>query len=298
MPNLKVTIQRVMKAEPYVDGMVLPFPMLASPKLDGIRAIVMGTTVLSAKLKPIPNKHVQRLLGRLDNHGKDGELIVGPHFGEGVFKRTSSGVMSVEGTPDVHFFVFDTFALDAPYRDRLKAVMSPAAKMCAGIVPLGHDLIRNLADLKAYEEWAIKTGYEGVILRHPEGPYKQGRATAKEGWLFKVKRFVDDEAIIVGMVEQMHNGNEAQMDERGLTKRSSAKAGKSGMATMGALIVKSPKWKKPFEIGTGFSADERAEFWKMGDKAKGLQVKFKYFAYGVDEAPRHPSYLGIRSEID
>ena len=49
-----------------------------SPKLDGIRAIIRDGVVMSRSLKPIPNKHVQRILGNSPGiEGYDGELIVG-----------------------------------------------------------------------------------------------------------------------------------------------------------------------------------------------------------------------------
>ena len=43
----------------------------------------------------------------------------------------------------------------------------------------------------------------------PNAPYKQGRSTVREGYLLKVKTFLDDEATVVRFEERMHNGNEA-----------------------------------------------------------------------------------------
>jgi len=62
----------------------LRFPLLASPKLDGIRAIVRNGQVLGRSLKPLPNKLIQRMLGREDLEGLDGELIVGNPQDSGV----------------------------------------------------------------------------------------------------------------------------------------------------------------------------------------------------------------------
>lgn len=59
----------------------------------------------------------------------------------------------------------------------------------------------------------LEAGYEGLILRHPLAPYKQGRSTVKEGYLPVSKRFVDDEATIRNCFEREHNGNEATVDE-------------------------------------------------------------------------------------
>jgi DNA ligase-1 len=53
------------------DATGLKFPLLASAKIDGVRALVKDGKVLSRSLKPIPNRHVQEMFGSLE--GADGE---------------------------------------------------------------------------------------------------------------------------------------------------------------------------------------------------------------------------------
>ena len=83
----------------------LRYPIYTQPKLDGIRVIVKDGVVYSRSLKAIANKHVQSLFGHL--HGLDGELIVGNPTAHNVFQKTTSGVMSKDGEPDVTLYVFD-----------------------------------------------------------------------------------------------------------------------------------------------------------------------------------------------
>ena len=289
---------RPMKAATYVEGMELRFPMLASPKLDGIRCMLVKGAVLSAQMKPIPNAHVRKLLGRLELNGLDGELIVGDPWAKDCYRRTVSAVMSTEGTPDVHLYTFDMWSLNAPFQDRVKAYSSPARRMFKVLHPLSQTLLHDMDGLKAYEEGVLGLGYEGVMLRDPLGPYKQGRSTPKEGYLFKVKRFVDDEAEIMEVVELEHNLNEAKEAEDGRMKRASCKCGKVCGGTMGALVVKCKSFKAPFSIGTGFTADDREYFWKFRNDVVGMRVVFKYFPVGVKDAPRHPTYKGLRAVID
>jgi DNA ligase 1 len=59
-------------------GPLIPYPMLLSPKLDGIRCLIINGVVCGRSLKPIPNRFVQQLFGRPELNGLDGELIVGP----------------------------------------------------------------------------------------------------------------------------------------------------------------------------------------------------------------------------
>jgi DNA ligase-1 len=73
----------------------IKFPVLASPKLDGIRCIIRDGVAVSRNLKPIPNVYIQKSLAGLPP--LDGELIVGPPVGNDVWNRSNSGVMSRDG---------------------------------------------------------------------------------------------------------------------------------------------------------------------------------------------------------
>lgn len=137
-----------------------------------------------------------------------------------------------------------------------------------------------------------------VMLRHPDGPYKHGRSTAKEGWLLKVKRFEDSEARIIGFSELMHNANEAKRNELGHLERSSKKAGKQGAQVLGSFIVKDLKTGVEFDIGTGFTASQRQELWNVGDNLLGRIIKYKSQPTGVKDKPRFPVFLGFRDNRD
>src|SRR6185436_6644109 len=88
---------------------LLKFPVCVSPKLDGIRCMIVGGVPLSRNGKLIPNLYIRTKLGNQVFHGLDGELIVGEPNGQGVFNRTSSGVMSHDGEPAFTYWVFDNF---------------------------------------------------------------------------------------------------------------------------------------------------------------------------------------------
>lgn len=283
---------RVMLACEY-DPKKLDFSrgIFASPKLDGIRAYVRGGVVLSRQNKPIPNKFVQDQFKSYEHF--DGELIVGDPTDEMCYRKTMSGVMSEDGEPDVRFFVFDHLAdMALPYVKRYLKIVKPLGRR----EPLGQVPISNLDDLRVFEANCLEQGYEGVIVRDPDAPYKQGRSTVNEGYLLKVKTFLDDEAVIVGFEERMANLNEATISETGRTKRSSHKANKVGRGDLGALIV---EWKGfQFNIGTGFTDAEREAIWDNREKYHGKLVKFKYFPVGGYDSPRHPVYCGMRNPID
>ena len=279
---------------------LLTYPLYASPKLDGIRALKVGGRLVSRKLLDIPNKYVQAIARDLPD-GLDGELIDGDPTAHYVYRRTNSLVMSDDKLvgDSLQLHLFDRW--DSPgmvyqerYVDLTKRNWGPFACVLTQMV------ISSREELDAYEANAVAKGYEGVMLRSMHSHYKHGRSTAKEGIMLKVKRFEDSDAVIIGIEEEMHNGNEAGRDNLGRTKRSTAKDGKTGKGTMGALVVRDLKSGVEFNIGTGFTAEDRKHFWNLrgvvAEAKRGTLpiVKYKFFPVGVKDKPRHPVYLGLR----
>lgn len=288
-----------MLAHTVEDMSKVVFPVLASPKLDGIRCLMMNGAAYSRNMKLIPNQFIQRKLHGL--HGLDGELIVGLPRGEGVFNRSTSGVMSRDGEPEFQLYVFDMFDgyyVDNAFENRLNAAKREAEKAGTYVTHVPHKKLRSLEELNDYEAKQLLAGFEGVMIRDPRGPYKHGRSTMREGWLGKVKRFLDAEATIIGYVEQMHNGNELQKDELGRAKRTSHKANKTGKNTLGALVVRDKMTGVEFEIGTGFDDKLRKTIWQDCPKYLNKIVKYKYQPVGVKDKPRFPVFLGFRDKID
>ena len=286
-------IFRVMLATDY-DPNKLDFSrgIVASPKLDGIRAYVQGGVVLSRNNKPIPNLHVQTLFSGLEHY--DGELIVGSPTSSTVFRDTTSGVMSKEGKPNVTYYVFDHLKhLSSGWQDRIENITAKRK----GVVVHSYTLVDDIEALMAYEELCVDMGYEGVILRDPDGRYKQGRSTVNEGLLLKVKRFIDFECEVIGFEERMENCNAATISETGRTKRSSHKANKHGRGDLGALLLRTADGTE-FSCGTGFTDFDRATIWAAKPSYLGRMAKIKAFPVGNYSAPRHPVFLSWRDPID
>lgn len=281
------------------------YPLLASPKLDGIRAIVKDGQVLSRSLKVIPNNAVQHMFGSNPHlNNLDGELIAGKPTAPDVYNYTQSRVMTKDaGSTDIFFYVFDCVSGDGySIRYQLATMQVREATLYnpyVQVILVPQVTIYNSEELLEYEKWCLAEGYEGVILRKPEGAYKYGRSTLKEEYLLKLKRFEDSEARILGMTELMKNNNEATVNELGYQHRSSHQGNKVGMNMLGALRVQDIHTGIEFEIGTGFSKQQRTELWcAHGQELYGKLVKYKYLPTGVKEKPRHPVFLGFRDERD
>lgn len=308
---------RPMLAAKVTDVHALRYPLLASPKLDGIRCVISYEgKALTRALKPIPNVHVREWLEANCPRGWDGELMLPA---PATFQDVSSCFMNQTATPPADWFyaVFDW--MPAPItgveQRRLRkgacavnmteSAQSRSLRLRLTVTPGGRAVrvpqiqIHHPEDLLAFETRCLSAGYEGVMVRDPEGPYKHGRATLKEGWLLKLKRFEDGEAEVIGFVERQHNTNAAQVSELGLTKRSHAKAGMVGNNALGALQVRDLVSGIEFEIGTGFDEQQRRAFWENRQYITGRIAKYRHFAAsGVKDKPRFPVWLGWRSKED
>jgi len=159
-------------------------------------------------------------------------------------------------------------------------------------------LVEDEAQLLLFEEQMLLLGYEGIVIRDPNGKYKLGRSTAREGGFLRLKRRKTSEFRVTGFLEQMHNANEAKMDKLGYTERSSHQANLVPMGTLGALEVVDVTSGVSFNVGTGFTFQDRDEIWNNRDRYLGQLGTYESLQVGVKDKPREPSFLGWRMKED
>jgi DNA ligase-1 len=304
------------------DPATLRYPLLVQPKLDGIRASVVDGKLVSRTLKAIPNASIRAVLEQPLYEGLDGELIVGEPNADDCYRRTSSFVMAEAKTGEPWaFYVFDKWDEAGAFGERYEAAVT-----CVNGSTWGDDPVfmvptfaaDSATELERMEAEILAQGYEGAILRDPHGAYKFGRS-GKTGPLLKLKRYIDFEAVVIGVYEEQHNGNVAMTNALGRTERSTAKSGKTGKGTLGGLVLRAingPAEGVEFRCGTGFDAEQRAALWAQAqggwspegevdpslpyrDALNGTVAKIKSFPIGVKDKPRHPVWLGWRDmEVD
>lgn len=282
------------------DLRALKYPVLVSPKIDGIRATVVNGKLMSRKLIEIPNPHVQQAYGRPELEGLDGELVVGSPTGKNCMQR-SMGVTRKSGIVNADFYTFDKWDSDQPFRFRTSlahGVVSLNRHIVPGLIHLQQSYVHSYEDLLVQEKMYLQEGYEGLMVRDPHGRYKQGRSTVREGILLKVKRFDDSEAQILRCNPLERNTNTQERDALGYAKRSSSVAGKVADDLLGSLDVQDVRTGVIFNIGSGFSERERISLWRDRDSLVGKFVRYKYFSVGVKDKPRFPIFTGFRSPLD
>lgn len=284
--------------------------MFGSAKFDGYRVLIPPSLqVVSRKLKPFPAKGLRRYS---DPHLSfvDGELIAGDPTDPEVRNKTSSQVMTHDSeAEDVKLYVFDWFGLPGmPYADRYDKVWNRVKQLNRkDLVIVPQIKLSAPAAAFAMEDRLVQDGFEGMMLRHPMGPYKMGRSTMREQYLMKWKRFTDSEARILDYFEQEENTNEATIDALGYTKRSSHKSGKKGTGRLGGWYVEDIKLRKgvKFHIGTwkGMTLKGREKLWKLCEKSfdklfKGKVLNYRYQDVGTVDKPIFGVITGFREAID
>lgn len=281
----------------------LRYPLLCSPKLDGIRCLTKEGVCKSRTFIDLPNLEVQQVFSQFQ--GFDGELMDGNPTDFDVYNRTQSSVMSInKNAAGIKLYVFDDLLLhpETAFRFRLHTAGQRVEAMQSDrIVFVEHKLLTNYEELLEYEEEQLELGYEGIMMRDPEGRYKYGRGTFKEGLIYKLKRFQDDEGLIVGFVEQTTNTNIQERDAFGRSKRSTSKDGLIPAGTLGKFLV---QFKDMIiEVGCGnFNHKQRQEIWDRRldefHTDEGRILKFRHFPHGAKDMPRMPRAVGFRDSID
>jgi len=265
------------------DSHKVRLPSWVGPKFDGIRGAIKNGVVLSNTLIPIPNRYIQKVLGRPEYEGFDCELIVR----DSTFNQTTSGIMSEDGIPDFEAQVFDLWNLyDMPFETRY-TMLQILCKETDHIKLIEQRLCTTWEEVLEAEVEYLEEGYEGICGRYYNAPYKFGRGTFNDGCLWKRKPFEDGEAMIIGFEEQLENLNEAIIDERGLSKRSSHQANKTGKDTLGKLICHSNEFGEiKIGTGTGLTQQLRQFIWDNQGLFLNKFFTYKFQRIGTLNKPR------------
>ena len=296
-------LPKPMKGDEPELGHKLRFPLHATTKIDGIRCMlhphpnktVKTALPFSASLKPIRNKHISKMLSELQP-GHDGELgVVNPETGVVDFLNSTSAVMSFDGTPKFKFFIFDNWMHQGGYLKRVDALLKlNLPDWCEVLIP---QQVNSQDDVDELFKKVRLDGHEGLILRDGDGKYKHGRSTVREQLMIKVKPWRTSEGRVKRVEEELHNGNAAEKNELGRTKRSSAKAGLTGKGRVGSLILVDPKLWNGAEFSAGGLTDaQKEQYW--ANPPIGELWTYKYLETGGKDLPRHPGLIGPRHEDD
>jgi DNA ligase-1 len=295
------------------------------PKIDGMRVLIDESAIPRSRSgKEHKNKYLRDFCRHHPSlRGFDGEVVSGLQYSADSFRESMSGIRAEDGSPEFTFYAFDFWQepvallaygtrqaevdhrmvdlATADYEAATGITLSDGNYTCR-LLLTPTTVVYSLEEIRAEEERLLVAGWEGGILRHPIAPYKFNRATPRGGELIKLKRFEDDEAVIVGCYPWEHNANEATQDARGYTARSSHQDNKRALDRLGGFHCELLRDRAvKFDIGVfrGWGHSDRDSLWRERDSLNGRILKFKHQGYGGGyDRPRTPVGLGWRDADD
>lgn len=298
-----------------VDLEKVRYPILVMPKIDGVRALNVNGEAVGRSLKPIRNEFTRQRFSQSWMGGLDGELTVGSVTDPDLCRMTTSATSRIAGEPDVKWNIFDIHSnlfMNKPYAYRLEKASERVERFKQVGIPEARNLqivpsafANNEDDILAAEAHYLEQGYEGLILRAPDAPYKCGRATVKEGSYLRLKRFVLAEAVVVGITEGQRNDNPALTNELGHTYRTTHQENMIGNGMVGSLqccvVKKVVEWGREVlskdqlvDVSPGnMDHSMRAFYFGNQNQLLGKSIVFKFFPLGIKDKPRFPTFVSV-----
>jgi DNA ligase-1 len=307
-----------------LDLSALRFPLITTIKKDGVRAIVrkgeaFTRSYTSQNLPVIKNKQIQEMLNDIKIVSKsncmsiDFEIYIhGLPLNEIVMFTNTNDIKSREHynkvkskireltkpfnyylsiPKELEFYIFDSVIENREqldYLGRLKQIKQPLQKSFTIVNPT---IVHNIEQLKIEYENSLSKGFEGLVIRKIDSPYKYGRSTFKEHYFLKLKPIEKYEAEIVRINERMFNYNESTESFVGYKIKKDTIENKESSGIAATATV---KWNNnEFKITLTGTEAERIKIWKNKDSYIGKKLIFKGMSYGMKIVPRFPTLIKI-----
>lgn len=250
-------------------------PYIIQPKLDGVRcrALIQNNQCIlvssenhiiesvahinKALVERFPNSTIE-LDGELYCHGMDFQSII---------SRTSRSKNIHKESEKIEYHIFDVIVQGTQvYRSEILNKM-----LDNDYIKVVHsELVKDIGEIMKFYSRVVDEGYEGFVIRDAHSEYTRKRSTS----IMKFKPHQKDNYTIVGMQEEV--------SILGYPK-----------GTLGAFICTSNEGTL-FNVGTGLTAGQREEYWKIRDELVGKKLKVKYQALTAgNKIPRFPVALEV-----
>jgi ATP-dependent DNA ligase len=299
------------------DHPFIKYPQYASIKMDGYRLLnLCGEHLLSPALKPFPNRNMTEHLYTFLKFCQEHRIVTDGEFWSPslTFQQLQSVVRSHDKPipNDVCYYIFDAMSEAEwdtghapPFAHRIRDVVLNLVDH-PHIVRVEQDYIQTAVEAETLFEKQIENGQEGIILRNPSTGYKHGRCTTKQDGMWKFKQFITQDAVIVGVEEQMkmREGLERTTNVVGHLERSYKAEDYVPAGRIGAFVVKKFDLNSDREIqfkvkpGKGYDDAWKTSMWYLKDSLTGKHIEFKFMPHGTMDKPRIGNLVRFRPDLD
>jgi len=287
--------------------------------MDGLRGLFfpdpelgLVSRTFKKSFNPRVSEHFQDLWAYAREHAivLDGEL-----YSTTLSHSEQSGLLRACKTqPDIpeslHFHLFDCIPIrdwlqetEKPYQQRVERLEELRGIPGAQIVP--QRPCESVDAVLSLFEADLKAGFEGSILRCPAGRYKHNRCTLRERNLFKLKEYVTEKGVVVGVhAQERAEPGERTADAFGYSQAGQRVADRLVIDALGSLVVSVQRNGQAItvRIGSGFDFrggdKDRTRLWQIRSQLIGKVCEFKHQLHGAKKRPRQPVFLRWRSNLD
>ena len=195
-----------MLAETYVHKQtVLKYPISAQFKLNGVRCTIKRLSENNFLCRSRTSKqffglsHITNDLKDFMAIGEtwDGELYAHGYLLEDILSCVTSGRADSGHPVPLQYWVYDRVVYATTFTDRIQELYRRirSAYGAQHILLVSTKTLMSEKDLMEFHEGAVQDGYEGSIIRNPNGPYVD-KYRSKD--VLKFKDFQTEEFLVVG----------------------------------------------------------------------------------------------------
>jgi len=305
-----------------IDLNTLTYPLLASTKMDGCRLLFKQGEIVTRSLKSLPNKQLNEKFEPLRKFSEQGNLILdGEVFAPGIPFQFIVSCFMTEDCDDkksikkwtelcqehdyfisrqevldkLKFYCFDCLTDEnLPFQRRIGDVEFHS--LLQDIVLVKHVRVNNVKEVTSYFNKVLEQGFEGLILRNPEGKYKYGRCTIKENNAYKLKPWATIDSKIIGFIQatQVNEDAEKTVNELGRSRTSKRQEDRHTIDKAQAFVVDFNG--KELSVPISMPDEKKEYIWKHQDEFLGKFVEYKYMTVGMKDLPRIPKMIRMRED--
>jgi len=244
------------------------WPSYVQPKLDGFRMLMDGTNAWTRGGKEHVRECVEHLMWDTKGYTIDGELIL-----PGMLTLQETAKAAKKFRPDVSptlkYMVYDVVEPGLTFEERYYILQELVLSAPPNVVLVDTILVDDEERLFRVHAHSISHGFEGTIIRNPDGLYDVGHRSTD---LIKLKDFQDAEFKIIDVVE--------------------GKGSFEGHAT----FVCETENGKVFNATPEGTMEHRQELYETREDHIGQWLTVRYQSLSNDGVPIFPVGVDIREE--
>ena len=247
----------------YTNLEAIKYPVLMTPKVRGVRCLTRGDgEAVGIDLQPIPNFFIRHELSNYGIGGLDGVISIAGELDKNAV--VDAVLFDANSIRKFEYHVFDLWAMthndyDDRVVDLIQLLPKPLLNMMKVHKPI---MVYDINGLCNYWNKCVSDGFEGVIIRQPDGQYVMNGHPSPLGLTYDLSMHKEGTGTIV--------------------------KAKGEPDVLGAFVVRDRAGNE-FDVAHGYTWAQREFFWKTKKQYIGYDLIYRYNPGGP--APRNPVFI-------